>query len=299
MTRSSGRHATRELTGTTAPPPAGRASCVGNDSAGMHALGAKLPQAASRLDDARDDILAFAAFPREAWRQVWPSGESADSRRSISRRSMGPEILDACRKAAASKDPAETEDTSDAELRIEAIPAYIKNDRAVVSQTLELPQRCVHTLRLPHESQDKIRSGMSATWHDNEQVFCTLVGTALDAANVRRSFRTVIKAAGLKPADWAPRGLRHSFVSIMSDAGVPIERISRLIGHSGTTVTETVYRHQLCPLVQGGAEIMDRLFPATPPVTATRARPGRRTASRKRSYSAGYSTPAATRAKPA
>src|ERR1700751_4911809 len=35
------------------------------------ALEAKFPAAAAHLDDAREDILAFAAFPREAWRQVW------------------------------------------------------------------------------------------------------------------------------------------------------------------------------------------------------------------------------------
>jgi integrase len=128
-------------------------------------------------------------------------------------------------------------------------------------RTLELPQRCVSALRRHRENQDKIRTDTSATWQDNDLVFCTLVGTELDAANVRRSFRRVIKAAGLNPADWTPRELRHSFVSIMSDAGVPIERISQLVGHSGTTVTETVYRHQLRPVVQGGAEVMDRLFP--------------------------------------
>lgn len=72
----------------------------------------------------------------------------------------------------------------------------------------------------------------------------TLVGTELDAANVRRSFRAVVKAAGLNAEDWTPRELRHSFVSIMSDAGVPLERISRLVGHGDTTTTETVYRHQ-------------------------------------------------------
>jgi len=35
------------------------------------ALEAKFPQAATHLDEARDDILAFTAFPREVWRQVW------------------------------------------------------------------------------------------------------------------------------------------------------------------------------------------------------------------------------------
>ena len=35
------------------------------------ALEAKFPAAAAHLDDARDDILAFTAFPREIWRQIW------------------------------------------------------------------------------------------------------------------------------------------------------------------------------------------------------------------------------------
>lgn len=46
-----------------------------------------------------------------------------------------------------------------------------------------------------------------------------------------------------------------------SDAGVPIEKIARLVGHTGTTTTETVYRKQIRPVVTGGAEITDSLFP--------------------------------------
>ena len=47
----------------------------------------------------------------------------------------------------------------------------------------------------------------------------------------------------------------------MSDAGVPIENIARLVGHTGTTTTETVYRKQIRPVVVGAAEVMDSLFP--------------------------------------
>ena len=60
---------------------------------------------------------------------------------------------------------------------------------------------------------------------------------------------------------WTPRELRHSFVSLLSDAGVPLEEISQ-VGHSGTTVTELVYRHQLKPVIQSGGTVMDRLFGA-------------------------------------
>jgi hypothetical protein len=41
---------------------------------------------------------------------------------------------------------------------------------------------------------------------------------------------------------------------------VPLEEIPRLVGHSGKTVTETwVYRHQLEPVIQTGATVMDQL----------------------------------------
>jgi integrase len=70
----------------------------------------------------------------------------------------------------------------------------------------------------------------------------------------------VAKAAGLNPADWTPRELRHSFVSLLSDNGVSIEEIADLCGHSGTSVTEKVYRHQLRPVLLTRAAAMDRIF---------------------------------------
>jgi hypothetical protein len=73
---------------------------------------------------------------------------------------------------------------------------------------------------------------------------------------------TTARAPGIDADDWTPRELRHSFVSRLSDSGVPIEEISRLVGHRSTVVTEIVYREQLRPVIQSGATAMDRLFAA-------------------------------------
>jgi integrase len=92
-------------------------------------------------------------------------------------------------------------------------------------------------------------------------VFTSKVGTPLDPSHVRRDFRAAIRdAEGVDPAEWTPRELRHSFVSLLSDDGVPLEEISRLVGHSSTAVTEEVYRKQIRPVVQTGAVAMDRIF---------------------------------------
>lgn len=116
-------------------------------------------------------------------------------------------------------------------------------------------------LRQHRAAQEQVRRDAGGKWHDNDLVFPSRVGTPADASHIRRSFRTVVAAAGLDPADWTPRELRHSFVSLMSDAGVPIEQISRLVGHSDTTTTETIYRKQIRPVLVQGADAMDRLFP--------------------------------------
>jgi putative transposase len=120
----------------------------------VQALEAKLPAAAAHLDQARDDILAFTAFPREVWRQVWSNNPQERLNKEVrrrtdvvgifpgrdaiirlvgavlaeqndewteSRRYMGLEVLAACRKAV--QPGMGKNGTSEAGLTIEAIPA--------------------------------------------------------------------------------------------------------------------------------------------------------------------------------
>jgi len=126
-------------------------------------------------------------------------------------------------------------------------------------RTLALPQAAVQALREHRKRQAEDRLVAGALWQDHGLVFASAIGTPLDAANVRREFRKVTEAAGLGP-DWAPRDLRHTFVSLMSADGVPIEEIARLAGHNRTATTELVYRHELRPVITTGAEVMDRIL---------------------------------------
>jgi hypothetical protein len=48
---------------------------------------------------------------------------------------------------------------------------------------------------------------------------------------------------------------------MLSEHRIPIEDISRLVGHTNTVVAETVYRKQLRPVIQEGATAMDEIFP--------------------------------------
>lgn len=166
-------------------------------------------------------------------------------------------------------------------------PAYIEVWRSVrhggdtktrkSRRTLALPALAVYALRKHREEQAKLRRN-AAEWADSGLVFTTSVGTAMDAANVRRDFRRALslindgqakrqEAANepvvpvMNPDDWTPREMRHSFVSLLSEHGIPIEEIARLVGHrGGSQVTERIYRKQIRPVIQTGATTMDLIF---------------------------------------
>jgi transposase-like protein len=52
----------------------------------VEAIEARFPDAATHLDDARDDLLAFAAFPHEIWRQIWSNNPQERLNKEIRRR---------------------------------------------------------------------------------------------------------------------------------------------------------------------------------------------------------------------
>jgi site-specific recombinase XerD len=127
-------------------------------------------------------------------------------------------------------------------------------------RSLALPLLGVAALCWQGGVQEADRRVAGDDWSEHGLVICTRYGKPLDAANVRRDFRGILKKAGLNPEEWTPRELRHSFVSIMSANGVALEDIARLVGHSSTATTEAVYRKELRPVITQGADVMGNLF---------------------------------------
>jgi integrase len=129
-------------------------------------------------------------------------------------------------------------------------------------RTLALPQIAADALRTLKQQQAADRRAAGEPQSGQDLVFATRTGAPLDAANVRREFRAICTAAGIGTS-WTPRELRHSFVSLMSTSGVPVEEIARLAGHTSPRTTEIVYRRELRPVLTTGAEIMDTIFTTT------------------------------------
>jgi hypothetical protein len=73
-------------------------------------------------------------------------------------------------------------------------------------RTLAMSGLCVDALRRQRVQQASERLAAGDRWEDTGLVFTTALGTAMDAANVRRDFRRALRLVpGLTPDDWTPR----------------------------------------------------------------------------------------------
>ncbi|MFF5264599.1 tyrosine recombinase XerC [Actinomadura viridis] len=123
---------------------------------------------------------------------------------------------------------------------------------------LELPQLAVRALHAVQEQQAADRAGVGDAHRDHGLVFCREDGTPYTSDQIRDRFQKMSNMAGL--SGFCPRELRHTFVSVLSDDEVPAETIADLVGHADVHTTLSVYRHQIRPVIRGGAARMDRLF---------------------------------------
>jgi integrase len=130
--------------------------------------------------------------------------------------------------------------------------------REWTKRTLELPRLGAAALRKQWERQEKEREGVGSGWADTDRVFTREDGSEYTKEALGYYFAKITKRAGL--GHWRPNESRHTGVSIMSNNGVKIQDISDAVGHKGTHVTETVYRHVIAPAVKSSASVMDGVF---------------------------------------
>ncbi|MFE9800809.1 tyrosine recombinase XerC [Streptomyces goshikiensis] len=131
-------------------------------------------------------------------------------------------------------------------------------------RSLAMPRQVAVVMDAYRARQQAEVKAVGGEWLRDGLVFPTDDGQLRTALNVRRNFRALLKEAGFgQPADWTTRELRTSFVSLLSDHGLSIEVIARIVGHSGSSTTERVYRKQLRPVIAEGAEAMDEIFGGT------------------------------------
>ena len=139
----------------------------------------------------------------------------------------------------------------------------LKTDK---SRSVDLSPRLVSALlRLQASLEaDAMLAGEDgiSTW-----VFITRAGTPPRPHRIAKTFKKVLRAAGLPP-DFTLYCLRHTYVSHLIATGAPITYIAAQVGHSKVTTTLTYYAHLFPNGDRRHVEQMERVRSTASPLAA-------------------------------
>ena len=129
---------------------------------------------------------------------------------------------------------------------------------------IDIPEVLVRVLR-----EHKMASAFKA---DDDLCFCTETGGADNLQNVmKRGLALALKRAGIK-RNTSLHDLRHGYASALLASGVPITRVSALLGHASPAITLAVYSHVMPDHKDDAAQKLEAFFaPAPEESSAARA----------------------------
>ncbi|MBQ0894027.1 site-specific integrase [Micromonospora sp. U56] len=132
--------------------------------------------------------------------------------------------------------------------------AFVETKTARSRRTLPLPPTVLAALRRHHERQTAERLNANS-WADTGLVFATSVGTPIHPRNDYRSFREIIRQAGLRQVRL--HDLRHTAASVLLAQGVPARVVMEILGHSQISVTLNIYAHVAPKIAREAATRME------------------------------------------
>jgi integrase len=88
-------------------------------------------------------------------------------------------------------------------------------------------------------------------------VFATQTGNYLNPRNVERSFVRIANKAGISSCNF--HSLRHTYATRLFNLGVPVNVVSKLLGHSKTSTTIDIYISVLPSLKNDAVKALDLL----------------------------------------
>lgn len=86
---------------------------------------------------------------------------------------------------------------------------------------------------------DYQKSCLGEFYHDNDLICCDDCGDVLSPQTLYHAFKRALKECNLP--DIRFHDLRHSYATLCIDLNVPIKVLSQSLGHSSTSVTDSVY----------------------------------------------------------
>ncbi len=108
-------------------------------------------------------------------------------------------------------------------------------------RTVPIPASVRTMLKQHRRDQLHERVRAANVWTETGYVFTTETGQPCDPRNALRALTGAAERAGLKAIGL--HTIRHSYATVMLEAGTPLKVVSELLGHNSISVTGDIYGH--------------------------------------------------------
>jgi len=112
---------------------------------------------------------------------------------------------------------------------------------AASARTVTLDGPTVAAFRVHRTAQLEDRMAAGGAWVDDDRVFAREDGSGLDPEAISKRWRGLCEVAGVRTIRL--HDARHSHATLMLAGGVPVEVISKRLGHARISVTMDLYVH--------------------------------------------------------
>lgn len=142
----------------------------------------------------------------------------------------------------------------------QAEPRFDVPKTARSRRTVDLPSSLALVLRRHRARQNEERLAAGPAYHESHNlVFTDPLGRPLRTDTLRTVFSRIAKKAGL-PAGFTPYSTRHTFATLLLQAGLHVKIVSEALGHASVALTMDVYSHVLPGMGQQTAQALERLL---------------------------------------
>ena len=114
-------------------------------------------------------------------------------------------------------------------------------------------------LRRHRIRQNEARLKLGTSWHQNELVFPSEIGTPLNPPNVTRHFKRILKKANIRTSIRL-YDLRHTHATLLLQAGINPKIVSERLGHSTIILTLDVYSHVLPNMQKDATDQLEQMI---------------------------------------
>jgi len=124
---------------------------------------------------------------------------------------------------------------------------------------IPLPRDVVKSLRAWQVRWKEERLKLGPYWPHTDLVFPSEVGTPIQPRNFFRTFKQVLRKAGL-PETVTIHSLRHTYATLLLEAGEHPKVVQELLGHSSITMTLDLYSQVSPGLKERAVKTLDQIF---------------------------------------